>query len=408
VTFLTQTVRTPEETGRLATVQRDNERPATLATALSGKSNAFGFLRFVLASLVLVSHMYPLGGYGEDPMLGWSKRQSTGGLAVAGFFAISGYLITKSAIRTNVVPYLWHRVLRILPGFWLCLALTAFVFGPFVWWYGRGSLSGYFGRGVGGPFAYFMSNAGLEMHQYGIHDLLAGTPYGQQVKASVFNGSLWTLIYEWRCYIVVGLLAGFGVLRGAKPLIFLTAVILWVLTVLQIVDPTIPGRIAPWLTDIYNVRLPMIFMVGAVFAVFADRIPVNDKLGGLAAFLVVVSLFTGGYIVLGYPALAYLMLWLAARLRGPFRRVGAVNDYSYGIYIYGFLIQQLLAGGGVYSWGKVPYLALTFVLTLVCAFLSWHLVEKHALRLKDWGPGQGAKAFAGGILSSMRRDRIGV
>lgn len=388
--------------------QPDTQPSMTLATGLSGKRNAFGFLRFVLASLVLVDHMFPLGGYGEDPMWGWSKRQeSTGGLAVAGFFAISGYLITKSAIRTQVVPYLWHRMLRILPALWLCLAVTAFVIGPFVWWYGRGTLSGYFVRGVGGPFAYFTSNLGLEVHQYGIHDLLIGTPYGQQVKASVFNGSLWTLIYEWRSYIIVGFLAAFGVLRGAKPLVLLTAVILWVLTVLQIVDSTIPGRIAPWLSDMYNVRLPMIFMVGAVFAVYAEKIPLNDRLGGMATFLVVVSLFTGGYLVLGYPALAYLMLWLAARLRGPFRRVGAVNDYSYGIYIYGFLIQQLLAGAGANAWGKAAYLGLTFVLTLVCAVASWHLLEKHALRLKGWGPGRGGKAFAGSIFSLVRRNRAG-
>jgi peptidoglycan/LPS O-acetylase OafA/YrhL len=408
MTSLTQTVTTDGVPGHSADVQPDNESLRTLATMLSGKRNAFGFLRFVLASLVLVDHMYPLGGYGEDPMWGWSKRQdSSGGLAVAGFFAISGYLITKSAIRTQVVPYLWHRMLRILPALWLCLGVTAFVLGPFVWWYGRGTLSGYFVRGVGGPFAYFTSNLGVQVHQYGIHDLLIGTPYGLQVKASVFNGSLWTLIYEWRSYIVVGLLAGFGVLRGAKPLVFVTAVILWFLTVLQIVDPTIPGRIAPWLSDIYNVRLPMIFMIGAVFAVYADKIPVNDRLGGMAAFLVVVSLFTGGYIVLGYPALAYLMLWLAARLRGPFRRVGAVNDYSYGIYIYGFLIQQLLAGAGVNRWGKAPYLSLTFVLTLLCALASWHLLEKHALRLKHWGPGQGGMPFARDILALVRRSLVG-
>jgi peptidoglycan/LPS O-acetylase OafA/YrhL len=398
MTSLTQTVSTTWAKVQPANPQPGHLRPMTLARVLDGKPNAFGFLRFFFASLVLFDHMFPLGGYGASPLLSWSSTQdASGGLAVPAFFAMSGYLITKSALGTAMVPFLWHRVLRILPAFWVCLALTALVVGPLVWLHGRGTLSGYFAGGAGGPIAFFTSNMGLEIHQYGIHDLLIGTPYGHLVKASVFNGSLWTLIYLGRCYLLIGLLAAFGVLRDAKPLAVLIAAGLWFLTMLQLADPASPGRIAPWLGDVYNVRLPMIFMVGAVLALYADRIPYSNRLGALAAILVVVSFLTGGYLVVGYPGLAYLLLWLAARLRGPFRGFGSVNDYSYGMYIYGFLILQLLSGAGVYAWGKIAYLAAAFVLTLACAFLSWHLVEKHALRLKHWGPGAGVQVFAGSV-----------
>jgi peptidoglycan/LPS O-acetylase OafA/YrhL len=406
MTSLTQTVSTTWAKVAPANPQPGHGRPMTLARVLDGKRNAFGFLRFFFASLVLFDHMFPLGGYGASPLLGWSSTQdASGGLAVPAFFAMSGYLITKSALGAAMVPFLWHRVLRILPAFWVCLALTALVVGPLVWWHGRGTLSGYFTGGAGGPVAFFTSNMGLEIHQYGIHDLLIGTPYGHLVKASVFNGSLWTLIYLGRCYLLIGLLAAFGVLRDAKPLAVLIAAGLWFLTMLQLADPASPGRIAPWLGDVYNVRLPMIFMVGAVLALYADRIPYSNRLGALAALLVVVSFLSGGYLLVGYPGLAYLLLWLAARLRGPFRGFGSVNDYSYGMFIYGFLILQVLAGAGVYAWGKIAFLAAAFVLTLACAFLSWHLVEKHALRLKHWGPGAGVRVFADSLTSLVRRHR---
>jgi peptidoglycan/LPS O-acetylase OafA/YrhL len=406
MTSLTQTASIREVTVNAMKPHPDTQPSMTLATGLSGRRNAFGFLRFSLASLVLFDHMWLLGGYGEDPTWKWTGGQdSSGGIAVAGFFAISGYLITKSAFRTDVVQFMWHRVLRILPAFWLLILVTAFIVGPALWWHAHGGLGGYFARVPGGPFGYIKADWDLNLTQYGIHDLLTGTPYGQASKSSVFNGSLWTLIYEWRCYLVVAGLTMFGVLKGARPMVAVIAVALWLLTILQSIDPAMPGRIAPWLADTYTVRFTMIFMVGAAFAAYADRVPLNDRFGLLAGVLYLGSIVTGGYLVIGYPAMAYLLLWVASRLRGPLARIGAVNDYSYGVYIYGFLVQQLLAGVGVHTWGHVTYLAISFALTLLCAMASWHLLEKHALRLKHWGPGQGGKAFARGILSLVRRDR---
>lgn len=380
--------------------------PGSIAAVLTGKRNAFGFLRFFLASLVLFDHMWLLGGYGEDPMWLWTRGQdSSGGIAVAGFFAISGFLITKSAFRTDFVQFMWHRILRIFPAFWLLMLLTALVLGPALWWHAHGGLGGYFARVPGGPLGYLKANWDINVQQYGIRDLLTGTPYGQATHTSVFNGSLWTLIYEWRCYLVVAALSVFGVLKGARPMVVVIAVSLWLLTILQSVDPALPGRAAPWLADTYTIRFTMIFMVGAAFAAYADRVPLNDRLGILAGLLYLGSMVAGGYFMIGYPAMAYFLLWVASRLRGPLARIGAVNDYSYGIYIYGFLIQQLLAGAGVYEWGKAPYLFLSFLLTLACAMASWHLLEKHALRLKNWGPGEGGRVFAYGILGLTRRRR---
>ena len=65
---------------------------------------------------------------------------------------------------------------------------------------------------------------------------------------------------------------------------------------------------------------------------------------------------------------------------------------------------------GWYKWGYVPWVAATIVVSAGCAWLSWHLVEKRALALKDWGPGRGirhwyAKTVAGVDWIRHRRSR---
>src|SRR5690242_14199417 len=94
-------------------------RPVTLDVAFDPKNNSIGFLRFFLASLVIVYHSYVLGGYGEEWLLRHTGGQTnSGGVAVLGFFALSGFLVTASFVRgKSVFRFLWHRILRIMPGF---------------------------------------------------------------------------------------------------------------------------------------------------------------------------------------------------------------------------------------------------------------------------------------------------
>lgn len=110
------------------------ETRVSIADALAGHRNSLGVIRLVLASAVIFAHAYPLGGFGAGPWLTYTNNQvSLGSLAVLGFFAISGYLITKSGLNADVLQYLWRRVLRIFPAFWVVLLIGAFVVGPLVW-----------------------------------------------------------------------------------------------------------------------------------------------------------------------------------------------------------------------------------------------------------------------------------
>jgi peptidoglycan/LPS O-acetylase OafA/YrhL len=99
------------------------DRQNTLVARFDPRGNAIGFLRLAFAVTVIVSHIWPLGGYGPDP---GRADNNLGILAVEGFFALSGFLITRSASRApSVGRFLWHRCLRIFPGFWVSLVVVA-------------------------------------------------------------------------------------------------------------------------------------------------------------------------------------------------------------------------------------------------------------------------------------------
>jgi peptidoglycan/LPS O-acetylase OafA/YrhL len=111
-----------------------NHSNASLGDALNGHQNSLGALRLLLASFVILHHAYPLGGFGLQPLESWSQGQATiGTLCVAGFFAISGYVIAKSGNSSDFMQFIWRRILRIFPAFWLVLFITAFVVGPLIW-----------------------------------------------------------------------------------------------------------------------------------------------------------------------------------------------------------------------------------------------------------------------------------
>jgi peptidoglycan/LPS O-acetylase OafA/YrhL len=363
----------------------------TIGEALHGHNNSLGFIRLVLALLVIVDHSFPLGGFGADPFYTLSRGQaSLGSIAVAGFFAISGYLIAKSGMSADVVQFMWRRFLRIFPAYWTVLLLTALVVAPVIWLAQGDNLADYFRLAPNGPAHYLSANWTLHIGTYGIYDILTDTtPYGRSIHGSAFNGSIWTLIYEWNCYLLIALLVAFGVLLRAKIVVPIITGFLFIAQVLFMTNPNAIAAIFPLINDQYTVLLTLTFMYGACLAVYSRRIPYTDGLGILSGIVLIYTLRYGGFTLVGTAAGTYFTLYLGARLPTLFHRVGAKNDYSYGVYIYGFLVEQILAYAGLYKLGYAPYLILSLVISLGLGWLSWHGIEKWAMSLKDWGPGRG-------------------
>jgi len=379
----------------------------SIGEALHGNRNSLGLLRLVLASVVILDHAFPLGGFGTDPFWALTNNQaSLGSIAVGGFFAISGYLIAKSGMSGDVVQFMWRRTLRIFPAYWLVLIVTAAIVGPLIWLADGHVFVDYFTFGPAGPVHYFIANWNLNIGTYGIYDLLTDTtPYGREIGGSAFNGSIWTLIYEWNCYLIIAVMVLFGVFTRARILVPIVAGYFLVLQVVLATNPAALATIAPRLVDQYTISLGFAFMVGSVLAVYSTKIPFDNRLGILSALVFLFALRYGGFSTIGTVAGVYLVMYLAARLPRQVQWIGAKNDYSYGVYIYGFLVQQVTAYLGWYKLGYVPWVVICFAISFGCAWISWHLVEKRAMSLKNWGPGRGVAHWVAWFRTRFRPEK---
>lgn len=373
----------------------NGQRSPTLEGRYSAQHNAFGVLRLAMACGVIVAHAGPLGfGQANVGAATFGRQSDLGTMCLYGFFLISGYLITESALRSTLRQYVRARVLRVFPGLWACLLVTAFVFAPLAALYENGNLDGFWGHPEG-PFDYVLTNFVASMEQFPISGLLTDTPYGQIVGGpSAFDGSLWTLRYDLALYGIVGILVVTSVLHKApRAVLVLTAGSYALILADFFTAPTWSSRppqhgaigpfplIGAFAAD-WTLMLGFLFLLGAAARLYAHRIPVSRELAVLASVVLVGSLWLGGFFAVGLPAFAYLVLYAAVALPKRLSTISRRHDYTYGIYIYGFPVQQLIALFGGARFGMVGYIVLSLLGALFFAMLSWHLVERPALGFK--------------------------
>jgi peptidoglycan/LPS O-acetylase OafA/YrhL len=331
-----------------------------IGSRLDGRDNALNFLRLALASAVIVGHAWPLGG------LGTSRLEGISGVAVDGFFALSGFLIAGSRMRLSMNDFLVRRCLRILPGFWVCLIAVAFVFAPLA------ALMAGEGYVLGSALDYVRTNAALTQHQWGVDHTLVDVPYD-----GVWNGSLWTLEYEFAAYVAAGLLLGLAWVRRRPALVLMALV-----AIVLIAQPIAHGPLHVTTNQYLNtLRLGGYFVAGMAAWSVRDRLPLRaDLMVAAAASVVLVFCLVDGswFDTLLTVPLTYVLLALGARLRV---RIGAVNDVSYGVYIYAFPVAQLLVLAGAADLGVAGFSVLVLAGTLPVAWASWLLVERPCLRL---------------------------
>ncbi|CAB4873918.1 unannotated protein [freshwater metagenome] len=366
----------------------------TLHQSFDPQHNSLTLARFIFAALVVVSHSFPLGGYhaNSDPWTTWSKGQDTlGTIAVEAFFLLSGLLVAKSydSVR-GPSEFLYRRALRILPAFWLALIVGALVVGPIAWYHEHHALAGYFSTSVTGPWHYLYSNCLVQIHQWNIHDLFASTPFGQNSATPAINGSLWTLIFEVKCYILLAILGGLGLLRHRRLVVVIT-LFFFVVMVVHFASPTLTVNIIPFFFPMDVSVFPFYFFMGVLFHLYGDAIPMNARLGVAAWVVATYTMFCGGWIVAGRLAFCYALLWTVLSFSAQwFERFG---DPTYGAYVFAFPIQMLLAEFGFSQLGRwnnnlygALYIAVSVLLSAAMGYASWHGLEKHVLRLKKRWP----------------------
>lgn len=359
MTVMTPRMSAPEQAGG----ETRAARGSMLATQFDPRHNSLDLIRLLLAATVAVVHASAIA-YGHQPIVGHTE---VGELAVDAFFVLSGFLVARSFLQLpSVGRYLWHRALRILPGFWVCLVLTATLVAPAIAVLeGRPAASVY-----PQSFAYVTSNLALYMSDFGV----AGLPT-QTAQPHVVNGALWTLFYEAVCYLAVVALGVAGALTRRRWLtglgVGLVLAVLWGQAL-----GVVPVAGALFL------RFFLMFGLGTLALLVADRLPITRSWCLVASAVLAVSLALPlDYRLTGGVAFAYLCLY--AVVRTPWLRHRPRADLSYGLYIYHWPIETLLVLAGATALTQVGYTLLALALAAGAAALSWRYVEKPALARKS-------------------------
>jgi len=322
-----------------------------------GRDNNLNLLRFTAASLVLLSHCWPLtqGTSVNEPAVRLFGLEM-GRMAVCVFFAISGFLVGASwERRPNIRTFALARARRVFPGLVVMLLVLVLILGPI---FTTASLLEYFTQRK--TWSFLLFNATLYELRWGIPGVF---------KGEALNGSLWTLPVEVRCYLALGLLGSIGVLRLSITYV-VVAVVLAVMGYF--------GQL-----DINQAPLAFSFFVGVSAWKWREIIPLNGLLA--LALLVVALLLMHRNLplstVLLVLALAYGSLYLAYIPAGSIRIFNNLGDYSYGIYIYAYPIQVTVHQ----LWpelGVAGMFVISMPIVIILAALSWRFVELPALRGK--------------------------
>lgn len=329
--------------------------------------NNFDFVRVLAAGMVLCSHQFALNGRPEPNLFG---LLNLGTLGVLVFFSVSGYLVAQSWDRDpHLLRFALKRFLRIWPGLAVVTVVAALLLGPAVT---QDSLHEYFHSSM--TWDYFSQlYLGIRFYLPGVFE---------HHPLPVVNGSLWTIPIEVRWYGLLMLAGVCGLVRRRVRWLMLAVLLLYAIYIYAVFDVQHNPRARFPLPD-FGCEYGSFFCYGVLMHQFRDswrrhRSLLTCLLGVSAATL---AGWHHGYAAL-FVVLPFAVIWLGTSSTPVLRRFGRYGDFSYGIYIYAFMLQQLLVWlmGTEHSYAFG--LLLSAVCTLACAALSWHLVERPALALK--------------------------
>jgi len=365
--------------------------------AAGGRPAGFDYLRIALACGVILFHSADLmaGHNVAFDDFGGALRPVYA-LILPMFFALSGFLVAGSFARSKtLVSFLGLRVIRLGPALVVETVLSGVVIGLV---FTTLPYRDYFSSWI--FWHYFLNIFG------DIHYLLPGVFASHPFPA--VNAQLWTVPWELRCYGAVAFLAVIGVAR--RRVLLLGATVLFNVAVL--VHQVASGDKAAVVT-LPGIVLVLAFLYGIFIFSFRERIGWSRwlALAALVAFLGLAArpFCAWGDDLLPLPA-AYLTVFLG--LANPPRSwVVSSGDYSYGSYLYGYPVQQsVLAafGGKMMPWWLNFLVSMAVVVPLAVG--SWHLVEKHAgrLRARLFGLEDDYVVWRGAVAAWVKGRRRGV
>jgi peptidoglycan/LPS O-acetylase OafA/YrhL len=334
-----------------------------LETKINSRSNNLDFIRFCAATLVMYSHSYALTGVlKEEPLFHFSRGFiNFGTFSVLIFFILSGYLIARSyANAASLLQYAIARVVRIYPALFVVVFITVFAFGPIVSVF---TLSEYWSETK--PYMFLLNVFSLKMF-YVLPGVFTGNPI------NIVNGCLWSLPYELSCYVVVALV---GVIRNKNYYMVLGLILLLLLMYFLI-------GASSWKLI---VQYSFYFLCGSMLYWCRSLICINRYVAGAMVVFLIFMLPThiDNHLktILLAGTMPYILL-AVGYVRSPLNNFGKYGDFSYGMYIIGWFVQQVFVHFFPFYDHNLNFI-LSFVVTMFFSYLSWHFVEKKSLKLKN-------------------------
>lgn len=334
------------------------------------QKNSFDLLRLCAAALVLYSHQHALLGLAEPELFGWT---TFGGVGVSVFFFLSGLLVWSSWARDpDLKRFFIRRSLRIFPALWFVVLVTVLVLGPI---FSKLAAADYFASFE----AWRYLSTALLVVWRGLPGVFLDNPFPLAV-----NGSLWTLPVEFLCYVSVALVGSISVVRRDG----LIALSLGLVVLAAAFGPLLLGnRFVP------HLEMVAFFWWGVVYGFVRRRPESERKPWAIGLGIVLLAFFllgSHGVERTGMLGIAAALVVAAQRVPWGAWVTDRLGDLSYGMYIFAFPVQQIVVELGRHrGWTFATHLGLSFVVTSVLAYLSWHVLEKRALLFK---PQRGVRA----------------
>jgi peptidoglycan/LPS O-acetylase OafA/YrhL len=332
--------------------------------------NNYDFLRLFAAICITYSHSFNnITNYIEPLFYLSAGGIKIGDIGLLIFFSISGYLIAKSAVTSSSVKnYFWKRILRIQPLLIIVCILTVFLLGPF---FTTLTIEQYFSNI--NSWTYFRNIFPLTGMQFTLPNV-----FSNYAGETGVNGSLWTLVVEERLYLLLGII--FLKPKFNKFSLYLVAGICNFFYLMNIIFQ--PDAV-PYLNTISGFYTILFLNASVLFLLELDF---NKN---LIKYLSISFLFC--LISVIYPAFVFLQLFAfpvfivsIAQIKGILNKAGRYGDFTYGIYVFSFPIQQMLNSVKLVKENPYKLFLLTIIIVLPLSALSWHLVEKNFLRLKNY------------------------
>lgn len=331
------------------------------------KSVNLQFIRFIAVLMVLVSNAFYIctGNEANDLLYRITNQQITlKEFAVIVFFLSSGYLIAMSVEKhATAKEFFGIRIKRLIPSAFFVTVTTMIVCSFISAW-----------RPVGyvisaDTWKYLLNAVGIYVRA--LPGVFVEHP------TMIVNDAYGTLRLVIICYVLCFAAYKLKFLEQKRFLLSIPVVAIAGVMVLKF------GALYPSVMEMYG--LLVAFYIGVGYWVYRDKINYDKKYFVISLVVFFLLFILGAGLIAMYVACPYSLIYACFEMKQCSPKLGMLGKYAYGMYLWGFLVQQLL----LHVWPEntmLPVLNVLFAIpiTVLLAMLTYEIVENGKQGIPNW------------------------